>query len=805
MALQAATPSMRAIPAAILVPSLMVPLTWASLASVVGSTAGGEWDGYTINVATAGVYAPTALVGSSYAGGTFHLEFGPVGQVGGTGVVTSGEFTFPNTGSFTTFQPVTTAGVSLPAGLLWMRLVLDSQYPCMFDDFTLTPAPVLASIAVSPNPVTLNTGGTQQFTAVANDQNGHPLSPQPTIAWTCTGVGTITSAGLYSAGTTAGTATVTAKSGTVSGNAAVTVNPSSSPATLSLTAAATGANKVTLYWNGISGASGYDIYRSTVSGGPYTQIASNVSTADPGPGMTSAFMYSDAAGLTMGIEYFYVIRAVQSSTETIQSNEDSAIPDGSAIPWDMGSAAQIIAAVNTTLTPVIDPDTDPDTGDQSPAVLGLLTVCGPDGVLYQGNYSDGSPADTYPPSASYTDDDSGVIAYTDGTYASAPSESDAPDTTQSSASALPTDEWNSWLNPNTFVLNDLFDYDGNYSGIWRKIESIHGARRIVGICGLPDLIDPTSVRLATFGLPASTGKTGTYSDAGDIYFGGSVASLDGSGSHELDAGLQAVPNTGASTWVAGWVPVINPGTRKNNHGNPVGNLEKAIMTGLALKGPDRNIASHGNLAGYKVYAIHEAKMEFLTPRVSGVADQQVVLRIGRTGGIAGGDVRVAPVLLNPNSRTLYLGPSVSYPAATLYYYANGWRKLAARGGNDFKIKRTNSIAQTLHDPTPQPKFPNGANVGYPEANGPAETASKSFLLDGSFIKGAYWGDSTDTTGVRIDLGGGYQSWGNTSSQGYESGAYPNSKDGGLGYVTWTNHSAFSYEDNINLKASTSLP
>jgi len=103
----------------------------------VGNTAGGEWDGYTLNVATAGVYVPTAFVGSPYAGGTFHLEFGPVGQVGGAGVTQSAQFTVPNTGGYTTFQPVSVPGVSLPAGLLWMRLVLDSAYPGNFDAFTL--------------------------------------------------------------------------------------------------------------------------------------------------------------------------------------------------------------------------------------------------------------------------------------------------------------------------------------------------------------------------------------------------------------------------------------------------------------------------------------------------------------------------------------------------------------------------------------------------------------------------------------------------------------------------------------------
>ena len=106
----------------------------------VGSTASGEWDGYTLSVASAGTYTLSAAVSSPSAGGTFHLEFGPVGQVGGAGVTKSGEFTVPNTGSYTTFQTVAVPGVSLPAGKLWMRLVLDSAYPCIFDYFTLSSA-----------------------------------------------------------------------------------------------------------------------------------------------------------------------------------------------------------------------------------------------------------------------------------------------------------------------------------------------------------------------------------------------------------------------------------------------------------------------------------------------------------------------------------------------------------------------------------------------------------------------------------------------------------------------------------------
>ena len=95
------------------------------------------------------------------------------------------------------------------------------------------PAPVLTSITVSPASATLNTGAAQQFTAVANDQNGSPLSPQPAFTWSViSGVGTVSAGGLYSSGMTPGSAAVQAASGGISGTAAVSVtSPASTPGT----------------------------------------------------------------------------------------------------------------------------------------------------------------------------------------------------------------------------------------------------------------------------------------------------------------------------------------------------------------------------------------------------------------------------------------------------------------------------------------------------------------------------------------------------------------------------------------------
>ncbi|MDP1891985.1 MAG: ice-binding family protein, partial [Gemmatimonadaceae bacterium] len=82
----------------------------------------------------------------------------------------------------------------------------------------------LATITVSPNPVTLAINGTQSFTAVGTDAGGNVVAITPT--WSvAAGGGAISAGGLFTAGTTPGTYTntVVATSGAVTGTATVTV------------------------------------------------------------------------------------------------------------------------------------------------------------------------------------------------------------------------------------------------------------------------------------------------------------------------------------------------------------------------------------------------------------------------------------------------------------------------------------------------------------------------------------------------------------------------------------------------------
>jgi hypothetical protein len=84
----------------------------------------------------------------------------------------------------------------------------------------------LASLTVTPNPRTLGTGASQQFTAVGRDAGGNVVPAAVTWAVVASG-GSINSAGLFTAGTVAGTFdnTVRAQSGAVSGFATVVVTP----------------------------------------------------------------------------------------------------------------------------------------------------------------------------------------------------------------------------------------------------------------------------------------------------------------------------------------------------------------------------------------------------------------------------------------------------------------------------------------------------------------------------------------------------------------------------------------------------
>ena len=173
--------------------------------------------------------------------------------------------------------------------------------------------PVLTTITVSPASASVTTGGTQQFTATGLDQFGQPLSPQPTFSWSVSGGGTISAAGLFTAGSTAGGPfTVTASSGSVNGTASVTVTSvppdftiSVSPASQSVRRGNTATYTVTITrLNGFTGS-----VTLTLSGQP----SGSTITFTPNPATTTSTLTVKTLPSTSRRTYTLTIQAVNGS------------------------------------------------------------------------------------------------------------------------------------------------------------------------------------------------------------------------------------------------------------------------------------------------------------------------------------------------------------------------------------------------------------------------------------------------------------------------------------------------------------
>ncbi len=123
-------------------------------------------------------------------------------------------------------RPRTRSLTFTKAGTYYFKVtVTDASGLSAIDMVPVTVNAALSSITVVPTTVSVATSQTIQFNATARDQFGSPMSSQPSFyTWSVSGGGTISSTGLFTAGSTpGGSVTVTAASGSVQGSASVTV------------------------------------------------------------------------------------------------------------------------------------------------------------------------------------------------------------------------------------------------------------------------------------------------------------------------------------------------------------------------------------------------------------------------------------------------------------------------------------------------------------------------------------------------------------------------------------------------------
>jgi fibronectin type 3 domain-containing protein len=162
----------------------------------------------------------------------------------------------------------------------------------------------------------------------------------------------------------------------------VSVTPQAPPATPTNVTATAGNAQVALNWSASSGATSYDIYRSTTSGGEgSTPYKTGVTT----PSFTDS-------GLTNGTTYYYEVSAVNAGGESAVSSEVSATPQAPPSP-PVANAGSNVSGVEGT------------------AIQFNGSASGGNGALiYSWNFGDGSPVTTgtltpthtYATSGSYT-------------------------------------------------------------------------------------------------------------------------------------------------------------------------------------------------------------------------------------------------------------------------------------------------------------------------------------------------------------------------------------------------------------------
>ena len=187
------------------------------LAILIAGTASAQ---AVVPVLTAITVTPTA--GSVVAGTTLQLTASALDQTG-VALVTQPVLTWTSSNAAIATVSATGLITGVAAGGP-VTITVASGAISGFATVTVTPVQVFSAIWISPYPVWLKAGATQQFTAVAVDQTGVSMATQPAFTWSSsnTAVARVSATGLVT-GVSAGSVTIRAVSGAISKSNTVTI------------------------------------------------------------------------------------------------------------------------------------------------------------------------------------------------------------------------------------------------------------------------------------------------------------------------------------------------------------------------------------------------------------------------------------------------------------------------------------------------------------------------------------------------------------------------------------------------------
>jgi fibronectin type 3 domain-containing protein len=267
-----------------------------------------------VNPAAPTITSFTANPASVTAGGTSSLT-GVFAN--GTGVITPGNLA-ATSGTAVTVTPSDTT--------IYTLTVTNSAGVSVAQAVTVTVNPAAPTItSFTANPASITAGASASLTGVFSGGKG-VITPGNIAATSGTAVSVTPS------DTTIYTLTVTNSAGvTITQAVTVKVTATSVPAAPTGLTATAGNASVSLSWTASTGATSYNVYRGTTSGGESTTpIATGITTT----------AYSDT-GLTNGTTYYYKVAAVNGGGTSGYSNEASATPElaAPAAPIDLTATA----------------------------------------------------------------------------------------------------------------------------------------------------------------------------------------------------------------------------------------------------------------------------------------------------------------------------------------------------------------------------------------------------------------------------------------------------------------------------------
>lgn len=207
--------------------------TAAHTGSAVVTATTGAVSGQSTVTVSAGALSNVTITpasGTVQQGNTMQLAASFTDVAGNPVPATSLSWTSSNTADAT----VTGAGLvtGMGAGTANVTATANGKSKSAPITVTATAPPTLSSLTLSPASATLAAGATQSFTVAGTWSSGSTTAPA--VTYSATG-GSITSSGVYTAGTTAGTFRVVATSGSKSDSSVVTITAPAAPTLTKLT------------------------------------------------------------------------------------------------------------------------------------------------------------------------------------------------------------------------------------------------------------------------------------------------------------------------------------------------------------------------------------------------------------------------------------------------------------------------------------------------------------------------------------------------------------------------------------------